>query len=122
MNENSLASEVLIEPPDWECVNVAAHDEREQWIKRFKESGLSIRKFSATYNIPRMTLWRWVKSAQSGGVKVGDLSEVQFTEIQLPAGSGRSDWVAELALADGTVLRLTKEVPAAMLEQLLRVC
>jgi hypothetical protein len=34
----------------------------------------------------------------------------------------RSDWVAELSLPSGKVLRLSKEVPAAMLEALLRLC
>jgi hypothetical protein len=31
-------------------------------------------------------------------------------------------WAAELTLPNGTVLRLSKEVPAGMLDQLLRVC
>ena len=91
-------------------------------MKRFLESGLSIRKFSAAHDLPRMKLWRWLKRAQPMRVEAGDLSNVQFAEVKLPAVPAGSDWVAELSLADGTVLRLSKEVPAAMLEQLLRAC
>jgi len=46
----------------------------------------------------------------------------QFEELSLPALAAGSDWAVELALPNGTVLRLSKEVPAAMLDQLLRVC
>jgi hypothetical protein len=45
-----------------------------------------------------------------------------FTEIKLLPPVERSAWVAELSLPNGKVLRLSKDVPAAMLEQLLRLC
>jgi hypothetical protein len=121
MNENSSPTEIVIKAPDRERLALAP-EAREQWLKRFWESGLSIRKFSATHNLPRMTLWRWVKSARPVPAKVGHLSTIEFAELKLPVGPDRSDWVAELSLADGTVLRLSREVPAGMLEQLLRVC
>lgn len=122
MNEDSSRSDVPSKSPDHQCLPVAP-ETREQWVKRFLESGLSVRKFSATHDIPRMTLWRWVRSAEAARVEVGQLStNVQFTEVELPMSPGRSDWAAELSLPDGTVLRLSREVPAAMLQQLLRLC
>ncbi len=121
MNENASSSDVPSKSPDHLCLPVALQD-RDQWVKRFLESGLSIRKFSAVHDIPRMTLWRWVQSAQGSRVEVGQLSNVEFTEVKLPVGPGRSDWVAELSLPTGTVLRLSREVPAGMLQELLRLC
>ncbi len=122
MNENSLPSNVPIPSPDQRCLPVAP-EHRDQWVKRFLESGLSIRKFSATHAIPRMKLWRWIQRAQTVRGGIDQLSaKVEFAEIKLPAGPGRSDWVAELSLPDGTVLRLSREVPAALLQQLLGLC
>ncbi len=120
MNEKSSPPDVAA-PSSRECLPVSSQD-REQWVKRFLDSGLSIRKFSATHDIPRMTLWRWVNGAQPVQVEVGNLTNVQFAEVKMPADPGRSDWVAELSLPSGRVLRLSMEVPAAMLEQLLRLC
>jgi len=121
MNETSSPSEVASKPPDQQSLPIAP-EARDQWVKRFLESGLSIRKFSAAHNIPRMTLWRWVKSVQTVRVEAGQWSSFEFAEVQLPVGPGRSDWVAELSLPNGAVLRLSREVPAAMLQELLRLC
>jgi transposase-like protein len=96
-----------------------------QWAQRFMESGLSIRKFCAQHGLPRMSLWRWVnkvKQAPERAVGVVSSARPAFTEIKLVPAVERSDWVAELSLPSGKVLRLSKEVPAAMLEALLRLC
>lgn len=103
-----------------------SQEARSQWVKRFSESGLSLREFSAQNGIGYMSLWRWVKRAKAkqspdGAVEVPP-GATTFTEIKLVPSMERCDWVAELSLPQGKVLRLSKEVPAAMLEQLLRVC
>src|SRR5215470_180036 len=118
MNENSSPSDPVSKPRTHECLPVSP-EERTQWVKRFLESGLSIRKFSATHDIPRMTLWKWVNNARPVQIDLGNLSNPQFSEVKLPTGLSRSDWAAELALPNGTVLRLSREVPTAILEQLL---
>jgi hypothetical protein len=69
-----------------------------------------------------MSLWRWVNKTRKETVAATDSGAATFTEIKLSSPVERSDWVAELSLPKGTVLRLSKEVPASMLEQLLRVC
>ena len=121
MNENS---EALIAPPA-KRFQVTA-EQKVQWVRRFIESGLSIRKFSAQNGLPQMSLCRWVNRAR-GNQSTDRAVEAQpaapaFTEIKLVPSVERSDWVAELSLSNGKVLRLSKEVPAAMLEQLLRLC
>jgi transposase-like protein len=103
-----------------------SQEARAQWVKRFSESGLSLREFSAQNGLGYMSLWRWVKRAkakQSPDRAVEMQPEATtFTEIKLVPSLESSTWVAELSLPQGKVLRLSKDVPASMLEQLLRVC
>ena len=100
----------------------ATEEEKVQWARRFVESGLSLREFSAQNGLGYMSLWRWVNKAgrQEGG-GTGSPAPA-FTEIKLLPATESAHWVAEWSLANGAVLRVSKEVPAAVLEQLLRVC
>ncbi len=66
-----------------------------------------------------MSLCRWVNQARE---PQSNPATIEFEEVQLPPPLKSQEWAAELSLANGTVLRLSKEVPATMLEQLLRVC
>lgn len=105
---------------------IATQQQKAQWVKRFNESGLSLRQFSDQNGIGYMSLWRWVSRTKAKPT-IETAAEPHpaaptFTEIKLVPSVERSDWVAELSLSNGKVLRLSKEVPAAMLEQLLRVC
>jgi transposase-like protein len=95
-------------------------EHKAEWVRRFHQSGLGYRKFSRLHGLRTGTLWRWVQKEQ-------DLRQegcaVTFTEIKLaqPAPQQRSGSI-ELSFANGNTLRIWGEVPAAMLEQLLRVC
>lgn len=66
-----------------------------------------------------MSICRWVNQAK--GVQAASPTP-QFEELRLPPLAAEGHWAAELTLPNGTVLRLSKEVPTGMLEQLLRVC
>ena len=121
MNENPEA----LSAPAFKPFSASA-EEKAQWVKRFIESGLSIRKFSAQNGLPKMSLWRWVNKAKAkqtpdGAVAVHPAVPA-FTEIKLLPPVERSAWVAELSSPNGQVLRLSKDVPAALLEELLLVC
>src|SRR6267378_6094011 len=95
--------------------------QKAEWVERFKESGLSLRKFSAQHGLGYMSLWRWVNKSQETAAANSELAE--FTEIKLPALTKRPNWSAELSFANGNSLRVCGEVPPAVLEQLLlRVC
>ena len=104
----------------------ATAQEKVQWARQCLESGLSIRKFSALHSLPRQSLWRWVIKERQSQRQLAEGSsgsvQTEFMEIKLPKAAEPSSWVAELSLARGIVLRLTSEVPPAMLEQLLRLC
>lgn len=65
------------------------------------------------------SICRWVNQAKDPQAAS---RTPQFEELTLPPLAADSAWAAELTLPNGTVLRLSKEVPAALLDQLLRVC
>jgi transposase-like protein len=120
MNEHSEAASIAPTPaPVRTPRSAASAEEKAQWVKRFHESGLSLRKFSAQHSVSLMSICRWVNQAKDPQAACGT---PQFEELPLPPLAADSDWAAELTLPNGTVLRLSKEVPAAMLDQLLRVC
>lgn len=97
-------------------------EQRAQWVERFCESGLSLRQFSAQHGLGYMSLWRWVRAQRHETSEQADPAAPAFTEIKLAPPVERTDWVAELSLPSGKVLRLAKDVPACLLEQLLRLC
>ena|SRR5438477_1516674 len=99
-----------------------SEEEKAQWARRFVESGLSLREFSAENGLGYMSLWRWVNKARGQGVGAADSPAPAFTEIKLLPAAEPAHWVAEWSRPNGAVLRVSKEVPAAVLEQLLRVC
>jgi transposase-like protein len=99
-----------------------SEEEKAQCARRFLESGLSLREFSAQNGLGYMALWRWVQRERKQAVTVSTSAAPSFTEIQLSAAAPAPPWVAEWSLPNGAVLRVSKEVPAAVLEQLLRLC
>jgi hypothetical protein len=91
-----------------------------QWVKRFRESGLSLRKFSAQYGLRVSSLCSWCNREREG--KLASSREM-FVEVKLPGlGLEQPRWVAELDLGNGKALRISADVPEGMLEQLLGVC
>src|SRR5436305_8405947 len=97
-------------------------EEKAQWVKRFEESGLSIRKFSDEHKIPRMSLWHWIQQSRLEAAPAAESTRTEFAELKLPPTLARADWAVELTLPNGTVLRLSKDVPGNMVDQLLRLC
>jgi transposase-like protein len=98
----------------------ATKQDKAEWAKRYLESGLSLREFSAQSGLGYMSLWRWVNKTRHKAAAKMESPTPGFTEIKLAPSVER--WAAELTLPNGTVLRLSKEAPAAMLDQLLRLC
>lgn len=93
--------------------------EKAEWVRRFEQSGLALREFSAQYGLRVASLWNWRdKYAQD----ICAQPRPDFMEVTLPAVMKAPAWSVELSLPNGRILRLTGEVPAALLEQLLRVC
>jgi hypothetical protein len=119
MNEDSATMSLETIPP---VVGQTA-EERADWARRFRESGLSLRKFSAQHGLRWGSLYNWVRAREKALRKTeSDTQVIEFTEMKIPEPIPATDWVAEIRFPDGKVLRVAKEAPAATLEQLLRVC
>ena|SRR5215831_1887863 len=120
MNEDFAARSLEKVP---KCIPRTAK-ERTEWARLFCESGLSLRKFAAQHGLHWCGLWRWVRSRERVLKREKEVLEaqiVEFTEIKLHANVPAPDWAAEISFPGGRVLRLSKEVPASTIEQLLRV-
>ena len=139
MSETSVEEQVEAKRAVRVCLPVTAEEEA-QWVKRFLESGLSLRKFAKENDIPPMSLWRWVRrgSERSGAAAVAlkgsgakgeqnglgklEPGAAAFAEVKFPASFGQPNWAVELTLPNGTVLRLSKDTPPTLVDQLLRLC
>ena len=117
---------IISEAPAWPN-RYPTEAEKAEWVRRFQESNLSLREFTVQNDVgySHVSMWRWVNRIKQTSVRNAPESapvEIGFTEIKLEPPDEQLQWVAELSLPNGRVLRLSKEVPASVLEQLLRVC
>jgi|SRR3954449_7166032 transposase-like protein len=120
MNENSQSLSVAAEEA-MACKSISL-EEKAEWARRFSESGLSIREFCAQHDLPRMSLWRWVNCGKEVRRAPTPSEAPAFKEIKLASSVEVTHWAAELSLPNGTVLRLSRDVPVEIFQQLLRVC
>ena len=97
--------------------------ERNEWLRRYRESGLSVRRFCEEHKLVLNTFYQWrSKSRLAPGALAVAAVEPAFTEIKLQGSSVPCAWAAELQRPNGVILRVGTNLPAALLEQLLRVC
>ncbi len=99
----------------------ATPEEKADWAKRFADSGLKQNEFCRQHGLVLTTLQRWVAQAQGhpwrgAGTKAG------FVEVKASPSVGVPRWAAELCGSNGRILRLAHDVPADLLQQLVRVC
>jgi hypothetical protein len=118
MNENPAGPQVAAAAAALKPLAVTL-EEKAEWVRRFNESGQSLRQFGARHGLGYMALWRWVSKSREAA-RAPTLAT--FTEIKLPAPVVCSNWAAELSLPNGLVLRVGHDLPVALLQQLLRVC
>ena len=103
----------------------ASRAEMVEWSKRFGESGLGQREFCRQHGLALMTLQRWLAQVERGW-PTGAATPVRFAEVKctgpLDVCERQQHWAAELCRPGGWTVRLAHDVPASMLEQLLRLC
>jgi transposase-like protein len=105
-------------------LRTSSASQKAEWVEKYLKSGLSLRQFSKQSGLGYMSLYRWVKK-QGGITESGQKrapEAIDFAELKLPVSTPRSDWAVELTLPNGTVLRMSKDTPPALVDQLLRVC
>ncbi len=119
MNEESVVCEQVTKPKRF--LSVA---QRAEWVRRFVDSGLSVPQFCDEHGLLRANLYRWLRRQERPAVAVRAPAEAMpaFTEIKFSAASAAGAWAAELCRPNGVVLRVTPELPAALLKELLRLC
>jgi transposase-like protein len=107
----------------------STEQEKTEWARRFYESGLTQSRFAREQGLAFSTLQRWVSEHRRANPLAGlpavpssDGVVPAFTELKLPSSAVEPKWAAELSRPNGTILRLTQQLPAALLEQLLRIC
>jgi hypothetical protein len=88
--------------------------QRAEWAQRFFQSGVSPREFATRHGLRLATLQRWLK------LNPPATPPPAFAELKWPALPPR--WAAEVVRADGTVLRLAHDAPAAWLQHLWPTC
>ena len=109
--------EVVSEPLPAKGIHIKP-EHKAEWVRRFKQSGLSLRKFSTQHGLRCSSLCGWLNQEPEA-----NLAWISFREVKLPVATvERPSWSAELSLANGNVLRIWGEVPAAVLEKLLGLC
>jgi hypothetical protein len=98
--------------------------QKAEWVAKYLKSGLSLREFSNQSGLGYMSLYRWVrKQGRTIESRQKPAQEaIDFAELKLPVSTQRSDWAVELTLPNGTVLRMSKDTPPSLVDQLLRVC
>lgn len=123
MNEPNSDAGSITEAPARKFRTLSA-PQRAEWVQKYLESGLSLREFSSQHGLGYMSLYRWVRKQRAAGKPQGKHAQevIDFAELKLPVSTQRSDWAVELTLPNGTVLRMSKDTPPTLVDQLLRVC
>jgi transposase-like protein len=123
MNEANSDAASITETPARKSPTLSA-SQKAEWVQKYLESGLSLREFSSQHGLGYMSLYRWVRKQRGVGKPQGKHppEAIDFTELKWPVSTPGSDWAVELTLPNGTVLRMSKDTPPTLVDQLLRVC
>jgi len=92
--------------------------ERAGLLAEYRRSQLTQREFVERHDVSLATLTKWLRQEREHPGIVPP--PVSFAEI--PLGWGVSRWAAEIVQREGRTVRLAHDVPAALVEQLLRSC
>jgi transposase-like protein len=95
--------------------------QRAELLTQYRRRGLSQRDFVQSHGLVLSTLIKWLREERRTGVKPPERNgAVPFQEVNLRPPFGRASWAAEVALADGAVLRLGAQASVAWATELLQ--
>ena len=101
--------------------------ERLQWVRRYLSSGLTHREFCRQYGVGHNSLTEWQRELKRQQKQVADarqreLSEATPTLKELPLATvlGGGKWAGELSFPSGTILRLSPDMPAELLKEIIK--
>ena len=92
-----------------------------EWVKRYRQSGLSLRAFAREHELKPAQLHYWTDGGRRATVRKST-SPPLFQEIALPVSSlGKDPWAAEIQLPNGTVARLSRAADRTWMQALLKL-
>ena len=95
--------------------------QRTELLIQYRRSGLSQREFVQRHGLGLSTLTKWLRAArQTDGKPSRQNGADLFQEVQLPPPFRPTGWAAEVALADGAVLRLSAQADATWATELMQ--
>jgi len=95
--------------------------QRAELLTQYRRSGLSQRDFVQSHGLGLSTLTKWLREERRTSVKPPERNgAVPFQEVNLRPPFGTASWAAEVALADGAVLRLGAQASVAWATELLQ--
>lgn len=100
--------------------------ERLQWVRRYLASGLTHREFCRQYGVGHNSLTQWqreLKRQQKQAVEARqrELSEAAPVLKELPLATVLGGkWAGELSFPSGTILRLSGDMPAELLKEIIK--
>lgn len=99
--------------------------ERARWVRRYRTSGLGLKRFAQQHGLKAGRLHYWVYGQDEP--KVAEPPAAVFQEVRLPTTLATpASWSAEVGLPDGTTVRLVGGTDVAwtlsLIESLRRPC
>jgi transposase-like protein len=95
--------------------------ERRELLAEYHRGGLTQREFVEPHHLSLATLAKWLRWERAGAL-APRRKNPPFAELPLAQVLGGSPWGAEIVRPDGWTVRLMRDTPAALVEQLLRAC
>ena len=107
--------------PDFRSRRWRTSQQRAELLTQYRRSGLSQRDFVQSHGLGLSTLNKWLRAERLSGVKPsGRNGAVPFQEVNLRPQFSPTGWAAEVALADGAMLRLSAQADATWATELLQ--
>ena len=92
--------------------------ERTKWVERYRASGMGLKRFAEKHGLRRTQLHYWTYNAPAVAKVASPVAPV-FRELALPKPWPPSAaWMAEVALPDGTAVRLDARADIAWVSSL----
>jgi transposase-like protein len=104
---------------DTQTPRTYTREERAEWVRRYRASGMGLKRFAAEHGLKLLQLHYWVYPKGASKRKRAAKTTPVFQEIPLAQALGGANWDAEVSLRDGTVARFRAGTDAAWMKSLL---
>ncbi len=92
---------------------------RAEWIRRYRDSGMGLKRFAAENGLKPRQLHYWVYGRRVRPARKMPAHEPVFQEIRLPEALRGVGWSAEIGWRDGTTVRFRADTDPRWVRSLL---